>query len=233
MAEKTLLAWSGGKDSALTLYEILRNQEYELAALLTTVTEGYDRITLHGVRRVLLEQQADSLQLPLEQVWVPQRVSNEEYEWKMRQASEKYLAQGVRRVAFGDIFLEEVREYREKNLAKVGMAAVFPLWGRDTQELVRSFLGLGFKAVVTCVDSTALEKEFAGREIDEAFLRELPAAVDPCGENGEYHSFVYEGPILREKVEYTRGEVVLREDRFFYCDLVPLQRYGRSGAGAP
>jgi uncharacterized protein (TIGR00290 family) len=230
VTEKILFAWSGGKDSALALYEILESQEFEVVALLTTVTEGHDRISMHGVRRVLLEQQADSLGFPLEKVWISQDAVNAEYESKMSQVLEKYLAEGVHSVAFGDIFLKDVKEYRERNLSRVGMVGVFPLWGRDTQELARRFLGLRFRAVVTCVDSTTLGKDFAGRDIDEKFLRELPTTVDPCGENGEYHSFVYEGPILRERVEYTKGEVVLREGRFFYCDLIP--GYCRDGSGA-
>jgi uncharacterized protein (TIGR00290 family) len=221
VTEKILFAWSGGKDSALALYKVLSGQRYEVTALLTTVTAGYDRISMHGVRQVLLEQQANSLGFPLEKVWIPQGGSNAEYESRMRQVLEKHLGNGVRAVAFGDIFLEDIREYRERNLAKVGMAGVFPLWGRDTHRLIRSFLDLHFKAVVTCVDSIALGKEFVGRDIDEGFLMELPDGVDVCGENGEYHSFVYEGPILRERIEYTRGEIVSRDGRFFYCDLNP------------
>lgn len=219
--QKILFAWSGGKDSALALHEIIRVREYDVAALLTTVTEGYDRVSMHGVRRTLLEQQVNSLGFPLEEVRISAHASSEAYGSKMRRVLEKYLEQGVRSVAFGDIFLDDVRAYREKNLAKVGMTAVFPLWGRDSRDLVADFVDAGFKAVVTCVDTALLGKEFAGREIDGKFLRELPPTVDPCGENGEYHSFVYDGPILRESVAYRRGETVLRDGRFFYCDLVP------------
>jgi uncharacterized protein (TIGR00290 family) len=221
--QKILLAWSGGKDSALALYEIIRTREYDVAALLTTVTEGYDRVSMHSVRRTLLEQQVNSLGFPFEEVRIPEEASSEAYGSKMRQVLEKYLEQGVQSVAFGDVFLEDVRVYREKNLARVGMKAVFPLWGRDSRDLVVDFMDAGFKAVVTCVDTAVLGKEFAGREIDEEFLRALPPTVDPCGENGEYHSFVYDGPILRERVAYRRGETALRDGRFFYCDLLPSE----------
>lgn len=220
MPKRTLVAWSGGKDSALALYEILESHEYEVVALLTTVTEGYDRISMHGVRRSLLQQQVDSLALPLEEVRIPQRVSNEEYESKMRQALEEYRTQGIRSVVFGDVYLEDIREYREQNLAKVDMVGVFPLWDRDTRELMATFLELGFRGVVTCVDLRSLDKGFAGREIDGAFLEELPREVDPCGENGEYHSFVYDGPIFKDAVQFTRGETVVRETHFCYRDLV-------------
>lgn len=219
--EKILFAWSGGKDSALALYEIVRVREYDVVALLTTVTEGYDRVSMHGVRRTLLEQQVNSLGFPFEEVRIPEQASSEAYGSKMRQVLEKYLEQGVRSVAFGDVFLEDVRAYREKNLARVGMMAVFPLWGRDSRDLVADFVDVGFKAVVTCVDTAVLGTEFAGREIDEEFLRALPPTVDPCGENGEYHSFVYDGPILRERVVCRKGDTVLRDGRFFYCDLMP------------
>jgi uncharacterized protein (TIGR00290 family) len=218
--EKVLFTWSGGKDSALALYEMQQGREYEIVALLTTVTAGYDRISMHGVRRVLLQRQAESLGLPLEEVLISQRASNEEYESQMRQVLEKYVAADVRCVAFGDIYLEDLRVYREQNLARIGMRAVFPLWKRDTQELMCTFIDLGFKAVTVCVDTQALDECFAGRELDDQFLRELPTTVDPCGENGEYHSFVYDGPIFRRRVNWVKGETVLRENRFCYCDLV-------------
>jgi len=221
MPRRTLVAWSGGKDSALALYEIIESHEYEVAAVLTTVTDGYDRISMHGVRRSLLQQQADSLGLPLEEVRISQRVTNEEYECKMRQVLEKYRAQGIRSVVFGDVYLEDIRKYRERNLAKVDMVGVFPLWGRDTRELVASFLKPGFRAVVTCVDLRSLDKEFAGREIDAAFFEELPREVDRCGENGEYHSFVYFGPIFKDAVPFTRGKTVVRDTHFCYRDLLP------------
>lgn len=224
MIEKVLFTWSGGKDSAMALYELQMTQGYEVATLLTTVTEGYDRISMHGARRVLLEQQAESLRLPLEKLYISRNSSNEEYEAKMEERLIHYRSQGVFSVVFGDIFLEELRKYREENLAKIGMKGIFPLWKRDTTELAHTFIDLGFKAVITCVDSNVLDKKFAGRVFDERFLSELPATVDPCGENGEFHSFVYDGPIFRERIPHRKGEVVLRDNRFFYCDLLPSLR---------
>ena len=222
MVEKVLFTWSGGKDSALALYELEITEGYEIAALLTTVTEDYDRVSMHGVRTTLLEQQADSLRLPLETVYIPAASSNEAYESRMSETLLRYRSQGVHSVVFGDIFLEDVRKYREENLARVGMGGLFPLWKRDTAELARTFIELGFKAVVTCVDSTALGKKFVGRAYDERFLSELPDSVDPCGENGEFHSFVSEGPVFRERIPYRKGRVVLRESRFYFCDLIPV-----------
>jgi uncharacterized protein (TIGR00290 family) len=218
--QKILFGWSGGKDSALALYEIKKNKEYEVVALLTTVTEDYDRISMHGVRRSLLERQAQSLGLPLHKVLIPKDCSNEIYAARMTEALNHFKQQGVGTVAFGDIFLEDVRKYREDNLAKLSMKAVFPIWGRDSAELVRSFIALGFKAVVSCINTKVLDKKFLGRQIDEDFIRELPPHIDPSGENGEFHSFVYDGPIFKEKIGYRRGKSVLR-DSFYFCDLIP------------
>ena len=220
--EKVILAWSGGKDSALALYELQKSGNYEILALLTTVTEDYDRISMHGVRQLLLERQAESLGFPLEKVLISKNSSNEEYETKMRDVLARYVATGVSSVASGDIFLEGVRKYREDNLSKIGMKGTFPIWGRDVTELAHTFIALGFKAVITCVDSNSLDKTFAGRLFDEQFLSELPADVDLCGENGEFHSFVCDGPIFRESILYTIGDVVLRDKRFYYCDLIPV-----------
>ena len=222
MAERVLFTWSGGKDSAMALYELQKVGDYEILALLTTVTKDYDRISMHGVRRILLEQQADSLGYRLEQVFISKSASNEEYEAKMQEILEKYLKAGVCVIAFGDIFLEDVRKYREENLSKIGMKAVFPIWKRNTTELAHTFVDLGFKAVITCVDSKVLDKGFVGRLFDEQFISELPANVDPCGENGEFHSFVYDGPIFQQKILYTIGDIVLRDNRFYYCDLIPI-----------
>ena len=221
MPEKVIFSWSGGKDSAIALYEIQKSNNYEILALLTTVTEDYDRVSMHGLRRILLEQQAESLGYPLEKIFISKNASNQEYESKMEEALLKYKSRGVNSVVFGDIFLEDVRKYREGNLAKIGMRGIFPVWRRDTMELVRTFINLGFKAVTICVDSNVLDKRFVGRVIDEQFLSELPSGVDPCGENGEFHSFVYDGPIFREGIPYNTGEVILRDNRFYYCDLVP------------
>ncbi|MGA7784001.1 MAG: hypothetical protein WB997_05080 [Candidatus Acidiferrales bacterium] len=220
VAERVLFCWSGGKDSCMALHELRRHARYEVAALLTTVTETYDRISMHGVRRVLLARQAATLGLPLEIVTIPPVCVNADYEARMEAALSAWKARGIRRVAFGDIFLQDLREYRERNLARVGMEAIFPVWLRPTDKLVREFIGLGFRAVTVCVDPKKLDESFVGREIDEKFVAELPADVDPCGENGEFHSFVYDGPGFAEPVEFTRGEIVLREG-FWFCDLAP------------
>ncbi len=219
MKNRTLLAWSGGKDCALALYELTRGGDAEIAALLTTVTEGYDRISMHGVRRTLLAAQAAALGYPLEEVPIPPQCSNEVYEQRMGQALEKYRRAGVLDAAFGDLFLADVRAYREERLGRIGMRPVFPLWGRDTGELTRQFIRLGFRAIVVCVDTQALDQAAAGREYDESFLDDLPPGVDPCGENGEFHTFVYDGPLFRNPIQVERGENVLREQRFYYCDL--------------
>lgn len=223
MGEKILLCWSGGKDSALALYELRKSCDFEITALLTTITEDYDRVSMHGIRRALLELQAESLGLPLEKVCISKNASNEEYGAKMERILTRCRQQGVSAVAFGDVALQDVREYREKNLARVEMRAIFPLWKRDTAELARTFIGLGFKAVTTCVDSNVLGKEFVGRVFDEKFLAELPSNVDPCGENGEFHSFVYDGPIFQRRISHELGEVVLRNERFYFCDLLANQ----------
>lgn len=222
MAENILFTWSGGRDSALAVYELEKTGNHQIAALITTVTKDYDRISMHGVRRILLEQQAASLNYPLVQVSISSTASNEEYETQMRATLKKYLKAGITTVAFGDIFLEDVRKYREGNLSRIGMNAVFPLWSRDTFELAHTFIDLGFKAVITCVDSSFLAKEFVGRLFDEQFLSELPSNVDPCGENGEFHSFVFDGPMFHHQISCELGEIVLRNSRFYYCDLIPL-----------
>jgi len=224
MKEKAIFSWSGGKDSALALYELTKRADYEIAALLTTLNQDYDRTSMHGVRRILLEQQAQSLGFALEKVLISKKTSNEEYECKMQEVLEKYQADGVCSVVFGDVFLEDLRKYREENLSKIGMKAIFPIWKFNTTELTNTFIDSGFKAVITCVDSNVLDKIFVGRTFDEQFLSELPSGVDPCGENGEFHSFVYDGPIFRHTIPHTTGEVILREKRFYYCDLVPFQK---------
>ena len=223
MKEKVILSWSGGKDSALALYELEKTESYEITALLTTVTQGYDRISMHGVQRILLERQAECLGFPLEKVFISKDSSNKDYESKMREVLAKYVDDGVSCVVFGDIFLEDSRRHREENLSKMGMKGIFPIWKRDSGELAHTFIDLGFSAVITCVDSDVLDKTFIGKAFDESFLSKLPSTVDPCGENGEFHSFVYDGPIFREPILHTKGEVVLRENRFYYCDLAPLQ----------
>jgi uncharacterized protein (TIGR00290 family) len=225
MAEKILLCWSGGKDSALSLYEIQHHKGYEVVALLTTITEEYDRVSMHGIRRVLLKQQAESLNYPLVEVFIPPNCPEGEYEQLMEETLLAYIRRGVTSVAFGDIFLENVRKYREDNLAKIGMKGLFPLWKRDTTELALTFIRLGFKAVITCIDSHLLDKTFAGRAFDKRFLTELPPQVDQCGENGEFHTFVFDGPLFQKMISHAMGEVVLRNNRFYYCDVVSVPDY--------
>lgn len=220
--QKVLMSWSGGKDCAVALHEILKSNEYEISALLTTLTEDYDRISMHGVRRVLLERQAASIGLPLEKVYITKNASNEEYEARMGEVLARHKEAGVTAVVFGDIFLEDLRKYREDKLAAMALQGIFPIWKRDTRKLAASLSASGFRAITTCVDTQALDGKFAGRVIDEQFLAELPAGVDACGENGEFHSFVYDGPIFKTPVSFTTGEIVLRENRFCYCDLIPV-----------
>jgi len=217
--EPILFCWSGGKDSAMALYELLRQNEVRVTGLLTTVTEGFERISMHGVRRELLHRQAESIGLPLQEVRIPPQCVNPIYEARMEVAMKTACTHGIRRVAFGDIFLEDLRVYREKNLAKIGMEAIFPIWKRNTRELASSFVELGFRAHVVCIDPRILDRSFAGRVLDEQFFNDLPAHADPCGENGEFHSFVCDGPIFRKPVKCRTGDVVER-DSFVFCDLL-------------
>jgi uncharacterized protein (TIGR00290 family) len=218
--EPVLFCWSGGKDSAMALFTLLQRDDVRVVALLTTVTEGYDRIAMHGVRRELLRRQAESLRLPLHEVCIPPQCVNPVYEARMEEALLLFHNQGVRIVAFGDIFLEDLRAYREKNLARIGMTALFPLWKRDTRELIRFFHQQRFRAIAACVDTRVLDPSFAGRELDESFFRDLPPRADPCGENGEFHTFVFDGPIFQSPIPVRTGDVVNR-DGFVFCDLLP------------
>jgi uncharacterized protein (TIGR00290 family) len=220
MKDKAIVSWSGGKDSALALYET--KERYEIAALLTTVTEGYERVSVHGVRTTLLDRQAEALGYPIETVVISPVCTNEEYETRMRAALQRYRERGVTSVICGDIFLEDVRRYREERLFRDGLQGVFPLWKRDSAELARHFIALGFHAVLCCVDTHVLGREFAGRLFDRQLLADLPPGVDPCGENGEFHSFVFAGPNLAHPVAYGAGECVLRGGRFCYCDLAEV-----------
>jgi uncharacterized protein (TIGR00290 family) len=220
MTTPILFCWSGGKDSAIALHALLQRPDVHIAALLTTVTETYDRISMHGVRRELLVQQAESIGPPLHEVRIPPQCVNPVYEARMEEALRVHYAEGVRMVAFGDIFLEDLRAYREKNLARVGMTALFPIWKRDTRELIREFHKNRFRAIAACVDPKVLDRRFAGRELDAAFFRDLPPCVDPCGENGEFHTFVLDGPIFRKPIPVRAGEIVER-DSFIYADLLP------------
>lgn len=223
MKELGIVSWSGGKDCALALYEIINAGRFEALKLLTTINIDFDRISFHGVRSILLEKQSDLLGIPFEKMLVPKGIKDTEYEKRLSKVLKTNRNKGFSTVIFGDIFLEDVREYRERLLSKIGVEGLFPLWKRNTLELAHSFIHKGFKAIVTVVDSNSLGEEFAGREFDKAFLSDLPNGVDPCGENGEFHSFVYDGPIFREKVTFVKGEIILRENRFYYCDLIPNQ----------
>jgi uncharacterized protein (TIGR00290 family) len=213
-----LMSWSGGKDSCLALCEIQKSSSYRVAVLLTTITREYDRISMHGVRRLLLERQAASLGLPLHQVLISNGANNEEYEMEMAQAFSGYQQNGIDSVVFGDLYLEDIRTYRDKFLARHAMKGLYPLWQRNTTDLMKDFIMLGFKAVVSCVDSKTLDRSFAGKTIDEEFISSLPAKVDPCGENGEFHTFVYDGPNFTQPVGFAVGETSLREG-FWLCDL--------------
>ncbi|MBN2483244.1 MAG: adenine nucleotide alpha hydrolase [Candidatus Omnitrophica bacterium] len=215
---------SGGKDSMFALYTLQQSGMYHIDRLLTTITEGYDRISMHGVRRQLIHQQARSLRIPLDIVEIPKDSSNEEYEQRMGKTLLRYKERGIGSVAFGDLFLEDVRAYRIKNLSKVSMDAIFPLWGQATSLLSRAFINAGFKAIVTCVDSHVLDRSFVGCDYDGKFLDELPDRVDPCGENGEFHSFVYDGPNFSYPVRFEKGRILLKNNRFWYCDLIETGR---------
>lgn len=221
--EKILFAWSSGKDSARSLYEIQQKNDYEVIALLTTFTEEYDRVSMHGVRRLLVEKQAKSIGLPLEIVWIPRESSNEIYENRMMEKLLFWKSKGILKVAFGDIFLEDLRKYREENLKKLNMTAIFPIWKLQTLDLIQSFKKLGFKAIVTCVDTKQLDAKFAGREIDRKFIDDLPENVDACGENGEFHSFVYDGPIFKSQIKCKIGEKLLRNNQFYFCDVLDFE----------
>jgi uncharacterized protein (TIGR00290 family) len=222
--EPILFCWSGGKDSAMALHTLLQRSDIQIAALLTTVTEGYERISMHGVRRDLLERQAQSIGLPLHEVRIPPQCVNPVYEVHMEAALRIYVEKGVRKVAFGDIFLEDLRAYREKNLSRVGMTAIFPIWKRDTSELIRSFHANGFRAVAVCVDPKILAPSFAGRELDESFFRDLPPHADPCGENGEFHTFVFDGPIFHSPIRIRTGEIVNRDGFVFFFILEEMEK---------
>jgi len=220
MKEKIILSWSCGKESAMAYSRFQQDTRYTVATLLTTVTEDYERVSMHGVRTRLLEKQAQILGLPLKRVLIPKEADNGIYEERMAEVLSLCRKEDILTVGFGDIFLEDLKKYREEKLSQVGMQAVFPLWKMDTGVLIRDFIDQGFKAVVTCVDSKVLDGSFAGRIIDRDFLSSLPADVDPCGENGEFHSFVFDGPIFREKIPMTIGEVVQRNG-YFFCDVLP------------
>jgi uncharacterized protein (TIGR00290 family) len=216
------LAWSGGKDSSLALASLQNDPAFQPVALLTTVTGDYDRISMHGVRRSVLDAQVRELGLPLVEATIPSEASNPIYEDALARALKVLRSQrpDLRHLAFGDLFLTDVRAYRERLLNQLGWTPVFPLWGRDTSRLAREFISQGFRAILTCVDTSQLGPEFVGREFDEELLADLPASADPCGERGEFHTCVYDGPIFRRPIHLERGERVRGDNRFEYCDLI-------------
>lgn len=219
---KLLLSWSSGKDSAWTLHRLRLSSQYDIAGLVTTVNAAFDRVAMHGVRAELLAAQAAAAGLPLWRVDLPWPCPNAEYETRMRALVERAQAAGVTHMAFGDLFLEDVRAYRERMLAGTGIVPLFPLWGSDTAQLARDMIAAGLRATLSCVDPRQLSPTFAGRAFDNALLADLPATVDPCGERGEFHSFCHAGPMFARPVPVATGEVVER-DGFVFADLTPAE----------
>jgi uncharacterized protein (TIGR00290 family) len=219
--KSVVLSWSGGKDSALALDALSRDGEVEIVGLLTSVTRGYERISVHGVRRSMLEAQVEQLGLPLFEITLEPNSTNDAYEAAFRDALEEIRRQlpDAAHIAFGDLFLADVRAYRERLLAGSGFDPLFPIWGLDTATLARRFIAEGFVARLVCVDTNQLDATFSGRLFDEQLLADLPASVDPCGERGEFHTFVSDGPPFNGPIAYRVGETVLRDNRFMFCDL--------------
>jgi uncharacterized protein (TIGR00290 family) len=217
--KRILLSWSSGKDSAWSLHLLRQRREYEVVGLLTTFNEPAGRVAMHAVRRELVEQQAAAAGLPLWAVPLPWPCSNEEYESLMTQTCARAVSEGIEAVAFGDLFLEDVRDYREKQIAGAGLKPLFPLWALPTRALAEEMIAAGLRAKLTCVDTTKLVQSFAGREFDHTLLSDLPDGVDPCGERGEFHSFVYAGPMLNAALPVSVGVTLLR-DQFAFADLI-------------
>jgi uncharacterized protein (TIGR00290 family) len=218
----TLLSWSSGKDSAWSLHLLRQSHEYEVVGLLTTFNHAADRVAMHGVRRLLVQAQAEAAGIPLWQVDLPWPCSNEDYESAMLATCQKAVASGIKCVAFGDLFLTDIREYREKQLRNTGLQPIFPVWGIPTRDLAHQMIASGLRAKLACIDTKQISGDFAGRDFDPQLLSELPAAADACGENGEFHSFVYAGPMFNQPIEVEVGEVVVC-DRFVYTDLLCAQ----------
>ncbi|HEY3747032.1 MAG TPA: hypothetical protein VGL17_12350 [Gemmatimonadaceae bacterium] len=221
MRKRVILSWSGGKDSALALDGLFRDPAVEVVGLLTSVTSGYDRISVHGVRRSMLQAQVERLGLPLFEIALDPGCTNDAYEAAFHAALDQIRIDlpEVTHIAFGDLFLEDVRGYRERLLTGTGFDPLFPIWGEDTSSVARRFIADGFSARLVCVDTTQLAANFAGREFDNELLADLPPNVDPCGERGEFHTFVSDGPSFSAAVPYVIGEKVLRDDRFMFCDI--------------
>jgi uncharacterized protein (TIGR00290 family) len=218
--KRILLSWSSGKDSAWTLHTLQQRAEFEIAGLLTTFNQAADRVAMHGVRRTLVEQQAAAARLPLWAIPLPWPCSNEQYESLMAETCAKAVTQGIEGIAFGDLFLEDVRAYRIKQMAGTGLEPLFPIWGIPTEALAREMIASGLKAILTCINTHKLDASFAGRHFDMECLSGLPDGADPCGENGEFHSFVYAGPMFESEIAVVPGETVVR-DQFAFADLIP------------
>jgi len=219
MAKKVVMCWSCGKDSATALCRLQQNADYEVAGLLTTLTEGYNRVSMSGVRSELLRRQGAALGLPVREVWIPPACVNAVYEARMREAIEQMKVEGVEAVAFGDLFLEDVRAYRERQMALTGLECVFPIWGEDTTALARWMAG-HLRATIVCVDPRQVPPDLAGRDYDDVLLDELPKTADPCGERGEFHTFVHDAPNFSSAIDVSPGEVIER-DGFWFADLIP------------
>ncbi|HEV3316667.1 MAG TPA: ATP-binding protein [Candidatus Angelobacter sp.] len=220
MSKKVLLSWSSGKDSAWALHVLRRQGTVEIAGLITTINSAFDRVAMHSTRRSLVEMQAKSADVPLIPVPLPWPCSNADYECAMQAVCDQAVAQGINSIAFGDLFLADIRAYRERQLAGTGLEPLFPLWQIPTNELAAEMIRSGLRARLVCVDPKALTPDFAGRDFDDQLLRDLPAGVDPCGENGEFHSFAYAGPMFRQPIPIVSGERVER-DGFWFADLLP------------
>ena len=231
MKPKAIFNWSGGKDSSLALYRVMQEGQFDIRHLLTSLNTETDRISMHGVRRSMLEKQVEAIGFPLSLLELPGQINMEEYDQLMHEKMKPFLAEGITHSIFGDIFLEDLKKYRDERLAAVGLEGYYPIWKRNTRELVEEFVSLGFKAIVVSIDGSKLDRSFAGRELDMDFVNDLPAEVDPCGENGEFHSFVYAGPIFKSSFDFHRGEVVGKsyklsketeeEVTYWFQDLVP------------
>lgn len=217
---KACVSWSSGKDSAFALWEARRDGELDIACLLTTVNETFSRVAMHGVREALLDRQVAALGIPCIKVAIPSPCPNDVYESRMREATARLEAEGITHMIFGDLFLEDVRAYREARLAEAGMTGVYPLWGRDTATLAQEMVDSGLVAHLTCIDPRRLDRSFAGRRFDAALLADLPAGVDPCGENGEFHTVVTAAPVFADAIDVVVGDVVAR-DGFVFADLIP------------
>lgn len=242
--KKAYFNWSSGKDSALALYKVLQQKEYQVEKLITTINKDYKRVSMHGLDEKLLNKQVEALDIPLEKIEFPANLTMDLYSKKMKEVTSRLKSDGLENAIFGDILLEDLRKYRDEKLSEVGIKGVYPLWNRNTQEVLKEFLGLGFKAITVCVNAKLLGKEFVGRIVDEDFIKGLPKNVDVCGENGEFHTFCYDGPIFKKPIAFEIGEKVLKgytlnddgddncysseekntksyDTSFWYCDLQP------------